>query len=219
MPVTFTDTSFRLLTELAQNNSRDWYLAHKADFERHVLDRFAILLEEISAKLIDHGMDFRGGRNTMFRMNRDTRFSKDKSPYKTNVSGLLTPGGDKNEQSGFVYVQMDATGGFAAFGRYGLDAKALGPIRDRIIAEPDAFGTILDGLRENRLDLMRDDTLKSMPRGYAEHADHRFADELKLTNMIVRDDLPKAAWKTGGVMPRVADTALACRDFIKFVSV
>ncbi|MEM7776203.1 MAG: DUF2461 domain-containing protein [Pseudomonadota bacterium] len=219
MSVTFTDTSFRLLADLVQNNSRDWYQAHRSEFTLHVLDPFAQLLEGISAKLIDHHMDFRGGRNTMFRMNRDTRFSKDKSPYKTSVSGLLTPSGEKRERTGFIYLQLDTSGGFAAFGRYGLDAKALGPIRDRIIAEADAFELVLEGLNENRLDLLRDNTLKGMPRGYAEHADHRFAAELKLTNMIVRDDLTLTAWHTGDVLPRVSDTALACRNFISFVSV
>lgn len=215
----FTDKSFQLLRELTENNTKDWYQAHKSEIEAELLTPFAGVLDAVSVQLSAEGMAFSGGKHTMFRMHRDTRFSKDKSPYKTNVSGVLTPAGDKREADGFVYLQLGPDGGFAAFGRYGLDAKALGPIRDRILAEADAFRTILDELQKNGLDLVREDALKSMPRGYADHAGHYFAEELKLTNMIIRQDLAKSAWLTGGVATRVAYAALACKDFIEFVSV
>jgi uncharacterized protein (TIGR02453 family) len=135
------------------------------------------------------------------------------------VSGLLTSDGTKKAVDGCVYLQLDADGGFAAFGRYGLDAKALGPIRDRIVSESDRFGTILAKLRQDGFDLFREDCLKSMPRGYAEHADHPFAEELRLTNLLVRLDLPKAVWKRGDVVVRVSDAAVSCRELMEFVSV
>lgn len=213
------DKGFALLEELAVNNTREWYKEHKDDFEAHLLDPFGAVLSAISLPLQAEGMAFEGGKDTMFRMHRDVRFSKDKSPYKTNVSGLLTPSRTKRETQGFVYLQLGTDGGFAACGRYGLNAKALGPIRDRIISEEGRFGSILEDLKRQGLDLMREDGLKSMPRGYAQHADHTFADEIKLTNMIVKLDLPKTAWKKGDVVERVARTALASRDFIAFVSV
>jgi uncharacterized protein (TIGR02453 family) len=213
------EKGFGLLEELSANNTREWYKLHKEQFEQRLLHPFAAILSAISSRLHVNDMAFDGGKETMFRMHRDVRFSKDKSPYKTNVSGLLTHSGKKREKNGFVYLQLDAHGGFGACGRYALDAKALGPIRDRIIEEEERFSDILAGLREKGLDLMREDSLESMPRGYAEHADHPFTDELKLTNMIVKVDLPKTAWKKGDVVERVAKTALASRDFIAFVSV
>lgn len=210
---------FSLLAELEKNNNRDWYTEHKEDFKAKVIQPFGQILETISDRLMAHDMDFRGGSKTVFRMNRDVRFSKDNSPYKTNISGMLTPSGDKSERNGFVYIQMDAKGGFAAFGRYNLRPAALGPIRDRILEEPKTFGKILGGLKEDNLDLVRDDTLKSMPRGYSEHDEHEFADELKLKSMMVRLDLPKKAFTSGDVINIVSDTALKCQSFIRFVSV
>lgn len=210
---------FTLLSELAQNNNREWYTEHKEDFKAKVIEPFGEILDVMSERLLAHDMDFRGGPKTVFRMNRDIRFSKDKSPYKTNVSGMLTPSGDKSERNGFVYMQMDAQGGFAAFGRYNLRPAALGPIRDRILEESNTFGKILLGLKDQGLDLVREDTLKSMPRGYSEHDEHEFADELKLKNMMVRLDLPKTAFKSGDVVNTVSDTALKCKSFIRFVSV
>lgn len=78
---------------------------------------------------------------------------------------MLTPRGHKSEGNGFVYMQIDAKGGFAAFGRYNLRPAALGPIRDRILDEPKTFGRLLSSLKDKGLDLVRKDTLKSMPRG------------------------------------------------------
>ncbi len=217
--VRFTNTSFELLEDLAKNNERDWYHVHKQDFETKLLNPFAVTLSAVSERLVAAGLNFRGGKKTMFRMNRDVRFSRDKSPYKTNVSGLLTPGGDKYQGQGFVYLHLDAQGGFAAFGRYKLDARALGPIRDRIIEQPDRFGRILNGLKAEGIDLVRTGALKSVPRGYAEYADHRFVDELRLTHMMVQLDLPTTAWKSGDVVGRVTTHAVICRDFLEFVSV
>ena len=213
------DRSFRLLADLARNNTKEWYHAHKGDIEGQLLAPFADILEAISVGLAGREIPFHGGRETMFRMNRDIRFSADKSPYKTNVSGLLTTSATKETCEGCVYLQLDAGGGFAAFGRYGLDAKSLGPIRDRIVAEPEQFGAILTQLRRGGFDLFREDRLKTMPRGYAGQADYAFAEELRLTNLLVRQELPKGVWTSGDVIVRVADAAAACRWLMEFVSV
>ncbi len=215
----FTDRSFELLAELSANNNREWYTAHKHEIEACLLSPMAETLEAITRLIADKEMAYRGGRDTLFRMNRDTRFSKDKSPYKTSVSGLLTPGGDKDESAGIIYLQIDSYGGFAAFGRYNLDAGALGPIRDRMLSETGRLQKILSGLQSQGLGLFRDAGLKSMPRGYSEYADHALADELKLTSMMVKLELPKKLWTSGKVVKRISDVALDCRDFISFVSV
>ncbi|MEN1728057.1 MAG: DUF2461 domain-containing protein [Pseudomonadota bacterium] len=213
------DSAFNLLGRLAENNNREWYHEHKAEFESVVLEPFSQMLEEISDELLAEDMRFYGGRNTMFRMNRDVRFSKNKDPYKTNIGGLLTPNGMKSGAKTFVYLHMDSKGGFAAFGRYKLKASALGPIRDRIIDNPNAFAEIKMDLKSNGLDLVREGALKSMPRGYSQHAEHRHADELKLKSMMVQISLKPSDFTSGQVVRRVVETALACREFIEFVAV
>ncbi|MEM9726694.1 MAG: DUF2461 domain-containing protein [Pseudomonadota bacterium] len=214
-----TDRAFALLRALAETGTREWYAAHKAEFDREVLTPFAAILEAISFRLRTEDMEFSGGRKTLFRLNRDTRFSKDKSPYKTNVAGMLTPSGTKQTDEGFVYLHAEAGGGFAAFGRYGLSPQALGPIRDRVVAEPERVSRILAALAADGLALDRTGALKSMPRGYAEHRDHPHADILKLKNLIVRVDIPISDWKSGAVIDRAGDAALRCRALIRFVSV
>ena len=90
-----SDTSFSLLAELAENNRKDWYDANKGDLKTHCLTPFAEMLEHISNRLVDSPYPLEGSAKTMFRMYRDVRFSKDKTPYKSTVSGMLTPSGAK----------------------------------------------------------------------------------------------------------------------------
>ncbi|MEL6700467.1 MAG: DUF2461 family protein, partial [Pseudomonadota bacterium] len=92
-PHGFTDKSFEFLEGLAANNDRDWFNEHKPTFQEYLETPFANLLEALSNRLADADVTLEGSKKTMFRMNRDVRFSEDKSPYKTAVSGLLTRDG------------------------------------------------------------------------------------------------------------------------------
>jgi len=95
--------TLKLIRDLKANNERDWYKERKPEFEEHVIEPFARFLEDVSARLDAVGYSFFGGKDTMFRMQRDTRFSKGKTPYKTSVSGMLTPSGTKEEARGCGY--------------------------------------------------------------------------------------------------------------------
>ncbi len=210
--------AFHLLAELAANNNRDWFAAHRGAIRDQVQAPFAAVLEAASARLADADVPLSGGAHTMFRMNRDVRFSADKSPYNAHVSGVLSPSGSKGEGEGLLYLHMDAQGGFLAAGHYNLGAKALGPIRDRIVADPERFKAVLDGLARNGLELSREMTLRAMPRGYEQHAGAWFADQLKLQSLMVRLDLSPEAWIGSDVVDEVTRVGKACADLIQFGS-
>lgn len=209
-------TSFDLLDQLARNKTKDWYDAHKDDIKTHCLVPFGEMLEHVSNRLIDSDRPLEGSAKTMFRMHRDIRFSNDKTPYKTSVSGVLTPSGTKAEMAGMVYVEMNATGGWAAGGFYKLPTAQLGLIRQRIVDEPDAFQTVLDGLSDAGTGLADMDRLTRMPKGFSEHEDHPFAEDIKRKSFIIRSDIPMDAWLDGDVTGIVADLARAAGPLIKF---
>ncbi len=211
-----TKTSFDLLDQLSRNNTKDWYDAHKDDIKTHCLSPFGELLEHVSNRLVDSDRPLEGSAKTMFRMHRDVRFSKDKTPYKSSVSGVLTPSGTKAEMAGMVYVEMNATGGWVAGGFYKLPTAQLGLIRQRIVDEPDAFQTVLDGLSEAVTGLADMDRLTRMPKGFSEYDDHPFAEDIKRKSFIIRADIPKNAWLEGEVTGIVADLARAAGPLIKF---
>lgn len=203
----FTDASLALLAELEQNNNRDWYNAHKARFETELFAPFAAVLEEASERLRAAGSRLSGSRDTMFRMNRDVRFSKNKSPYKTAVSGLLTPSGRRGEDDGLAYLHLDATGGFAAVGFYNLTPAALAPIRDAMIEQAEGFAAVLERLTAADRTLWDDNPLSAMPRGYSEHADHPHAEHLKRRSLLIRADLPRERWLDGSITDRLVALA------------
>ncbi|MEM8553029.1 MAG: DUF2461 domain-containing protein [Pseudomonadota bacterium] len=203
----FTQDSFKFLAGLKSNNDRDWFNDNKSVFTTKLEAPFAELLEALSDRLSDALQPLRGGKSTMFRMNRDVRFSNDKSPYKTAVSGLLTPSGKKAEANGVCYVHLDATGGFSAVGYYSLSPKQLGPMRDAIIDRADEFDDVMAKLKRAKRRLSDDDMLSAMPRGFSQHADHRHADALKLKSLMIVETLPKSAWLSGDVVDRIEKLA------------
>jgi len=208
--------AFTLLAELDANNNKAWVDAHRGELKHLVQEPFAAVLEAVTARLADTELPLSGGKHTMFRMNRDVRFSADKSPYNPHASGVLTRSGIKDEMDGLVYLHMDATGGFVAAGYYRLPPKALGPIRDRIAARPALFRAVLDDLGSAGLALDRGHSLKAMPQGYSAHAGAWFAEYLKLQTFIVRRELEPALWVDGAVVDVVAEFALACGGLIEF---
>ena len=211
----FTAKSFAFLDGLAENNDRDWFHAHRDAFEAYVQGPFLDLLEELTGRLSDAEVPLRGNPKTMFRMNRDVRFSKDKSPYKTSIAALLTPSGTKLEGGGLLYVHMDRTGGFAGTGWHKLPPEALKPFRQAMIDDPDRFAGVRDALDGKGRALSDDDSLTAMPRGFEDHDDHRHADAIRLKSLILSEDLPKVAFTSGDVADRVE--ALA-RDAMPFLA-
>lgn len=143
----------------------------------------------------------------MFRMNRDVRFSKDKSPYKTEVSGVLTPSGSKSTGGPLVYLTLSATGGFIALGVYKVDATTLNALRDQIVEHEAAFLAAVSECSAAGLEIEASESLKRMPRGYEDHAETELAPFLRMKDMLVRVELKQKDWKDGKVPERVLDLA------------
>jgi uncharacterized protein (TIGR02453 family) len=212
----FDARSFAFLDTLATHNDRDWFTANKEVFATRLEQPFIHLLETLSNRLADAPRPVSGGKATVFRMNRDVRFSEDKRPYKTNLSGLLTASGTKKEAGGIVYVQIDATGGFAAAGYYGLSPAELGPIRDAMIARAGDFAAIKARLAQAGRDLDRRDSLTAMPKGFTDHVGHPHAAEIRLKSLILRENLGRDLWLSGEVVDTVERLARDAMPLLSF---
>jgi uncharacterized protein (TIGR02453 family) len=212
----FTLRAFELLEELAANNEKAWYDEHRKEFETYVREPFGGVLELATERLEETEIPLAGSPKTMFRQNRDVRFSKDKSPYSTHVSGLLTPSGTKAEKDGVVYVHLDSAGGMVACGFYQLKAAELGPIRDRIVEKPAVFSHVLKDLNSAGLSLSDEDKLTAMPRGYGEYEKHEYAECLKLKSFIVKVELGRGAWLDGDIVDCIVEYAKNCASLLEF---
>ena len=212
-----TPPSFEFLEELEVNNNREWFHAHKARWVNELREPFAEILEAIAGFTQDSDVPLRGGRATMFQINRDVRFSRDKSPYKTNVSGLLSSDGTKRDITGIAYLHCDAEGGFVAVGSHDLSPQQLAPVRDAIVEKPAAMETVMRALESAGRSLETDNQLVSMPRGYAEHAEHKLAPVLRLKSFIVRQSLDRDDWLTGRVVDRATTLIREATPLLSFL--
>jgi uncharacterized protein (TIGR02453 family) len=179
MPAYFTPELFRFLTRLKRNNDRDWFLAHKDEFEEHVrqpalrfITDFAAPLYDITPHLV---ADPRPSRGSLFRIYRDTRFAADKRPYKTNVAMRFSHRGKDVHSPGF-YLHLEPGGCFAASGLWHPEPETLLKVRNAIVERPAQW-------RKVRKLLNWDDAskLSRPPRGFP--CDHEFMEDLKMRDL------------------------------------
>ncbi|MBV1704707.1 MAG: TIGR02453 family protein, partial [Hyphomicrobiales bacterium] len=153
---------------LGFHQTRDWFEANRAIYEDTVKRPLGDLVEDVAAALARGGPPVTGNRKTsVFRIHRDTRFAKDKSPYKTNAGAALTRSGAKSDP-GLVYVHVSPDGCFFAAGFYSLDPPALARLRRAAAREPKAYAAALRKLERAGLAL---DDIEDMKRATAEFAD------------------------------------------------
>jgi uncharacterized protein (TIGR02453 family) len=211
-----TNHSFELLGDLVRHNAREWYEANRDALREHVQEPFGAILQAAGERTKDLKVALSGGPQTMLRLNRDLRFSKDRRPYREQVSGLLTPSGTKEVGDGVVFVMMTPEAGRTSAGFYKTPTADLTRIRDRIIADPARFSEVIGGLRDHGLSLCDDDKLTTMPRGLGDHASLPHAESIRLKSFLVRLDLPKSCWIDGEVVDRIARHARHCAPLLAF---
>jgi uncharacterized protein (TIGR02453 family) len=179
MPSYFTPELFRFLARLKRNNNRDWFLAHKDEFESHArqpalrfITDFAGPLYRLSPYLV---ADPRTSRGSLFRIYRDTRFAADKRPYKTNIAMRFSHRGKDVHSPGF-YLHLEPGGCFAASGLWHPEPETLLRVRNAIVERSAEW-------RKVRKHLNWDDAskLSRPPRGFP--ADHEFVEDLKLRDL------------------------------------
>lgn len=214
----FTAKTFAFFEGLEQDNSKTYMDANRDDFDRYVHGPFAALLDEVTARLAGSEMPLRGGAATMFRINRDLRFTKDKRPYSESVSGLLTETGTKDESGKIAYVQLSSSGGMATGGMWKPKAAQLAPVRQRIIDDADQFDEVLAGIAERGLELDSSDSVKTMPRGFGDYGDHRHAAVLRMKSLLLTLDIPKSAFLDDTAAERVAEHVMAMAPLNEFIA-
>jgi uncharacterized protein (TIGR02453 family) len=183
----FTNAALSFFRSLERNNNKEWFEAHRADYENEVREPMRALIDDMNARIARFAPEIRGDpKRSMFRINRDTRFSRDKSPYKTHAacwfnhrSASHRVGGEANEGSAGFYFHLQPGGkSFVGAGLWMPPRPQLNKLRDAIVEDHEGFDRMVRGLTK-RVGGLDDEhgMLKRMPRGYAE--DHPAAKWLK----------------------------------------
>ena len=160
---------------LEADNSRTYWQAHKATYDECVKAPMEELLAELAGSF---------GEGRIFRPNRDTRFSKDKTPYKLNCAAIL-PGG---------YVSFSADGLFAGCGLYRPEPPQLRRFREAVADDRSGpeLEAILAALRRGGAEVSAGDVLRTAPRGFPK--DHPRLELLRHKGIVARKEWPVGAW-------------------------
>ena len=181
----FTPAALRFFRGLAAHNEKPWFEAHRAEYEKEVRQPMRALIDDMNDRFATFAPEIGGDpKRSMFRINRDIRFSRDKSPYKTNAGcwfhhrgATRKVGSEANEGSAGFYFHLQPGKSFVGAGLWMPPRPQLNKLRDAIDDDPDGFIRMTRALPP-RFNGVRDESaLKRMPRGYAE--DHPAAKWLR----------------------------------------
>lgn len=163
-------SSLQFLKDLRKNNHRDWFLEHKKQYES-AKSEFAVFVDQLIESLaeFDPSVAHLTHKDCTFRINRDVRFSKDKSPYKTNFGASINPGGKKAMLAGY-YFHFEPGASFIGGGLYMPPAPELKKVRQEIDYNLSAFQKIVSSAsfkkQYGQLQDGKEYSLSSAPRGY-----------------------------------------------------
>ena len=214
----FEPTIFQFLEELADNNNRPWFQENKRRYEREVLEpclafirAFAPRLTKISRFFV--ASDRRGG--SLMRVYRDTRFSKDKNPYKTNVGIQFRHELGRDIHAPGFYVHIASNECFLGAGMWRPDRPSLRQIRQAIVDKPDRWRRARNDRRFREYFKLVGDSLKRAPRGFP--ADHPFVEDLRRTDFIGLRELSEQHVLDKGFLDNVAASFTASRPLMRYL--
>ncbi|SEW47728.1 TIGR02453 family protein [Chryseobacterium wanjuense] len=175
---------FEFLKKLTKNNNREWFTENKnlyTESQENIVSFLEDLIREMSE--FDEELGKIDAKKSLFRIYRDTRFSKDKIPYKTNFGASLGMG--KGSQKGGYYLHLEPGKSFIAGGIYMPESSVLKEIRKEISLYGEEFLAILNNkdFKKHFPELDQDDKLKKVPMGFEK--EDPMGEYLKLKNFIV----------------------------------
>lgn len=141
----FSEDYLEFLKDLAANNNRDWFHENKKRYEESVKEPFKVFIEEIINRM--HAIDPEVKivpQQAIFRINRDIRFSKDKTPYKTRNSAIIAKDGRKGMHNPGMYLELGPEHIRVYGGLYMPDKDMLYAIRKKIANEQDRFDKVIN---------------------------------------------------------------------------
>lgn len=196
------------------HQSREWFLENRDIFERELREPFGDLIDVLSLRLAEAGLGLTGDRKkSMFRINRDIRFAKDKRPYNQHLSAILSPDGTKTSQGVlFVYIGVDRC--FAAVAWWQSEPKLLQAIRKAIVMRPAAFRTMVAALAKNGLELGDEERMKRLPRGFEDVSDPELGAAVRNRHFVVRHTIDPSGIHSPGLVDEIVDFTLRAKPLL-----
>jgi uncharacterized protein (TIGR02453 family) len=212
----FSQTSLNFLKGLKENNNKDWFEAHRKEYNAARADQKQFiekLLERMGRW--DERMKKLSAKDCIFRINRDIRFSADKSPYKSNMSFYFAPGGKNSSGSGY-YFHFEPGNSFLGGGVWAPQPPALKAIRQEIDYNLEEFESILNAKAFKKYyKTLGGESLKKAPKEYS--ADHPGIEWLKHKDFTAMSPVKDADLTSAGLADHCNEAFKALQPLNNFL--
>lgn len=210
----FGQKAIPFLKALDFHQSREWFLENRDLFEKELRDPFGDLVETLTQRFAEAGIGLRGDRKkSLFRINRDVRFAKDKRPYNRHLSAILSPDGTKMEQ-GVFYVHIGLEGCFAGVAWWQPEPALLLAMRRAIEVWPDRFRAMVKALVKNGLELDAEGGMKRTPRGFEHVDDADLVAAIRNRHFAVRHAIDPAGIHGPALVDELVDFTLRAKPLL-----
>ena len=203
--MSYFDTDFlNFFQELNQNNTKTWFDKNRKRYEKNIKEPFYEFIQELILRLQDEDKDlYTEPKESIFRINNDLRFTRDKTPYKTHVSAALNTGGRKKVDSPGYFIQLSFDKIWLGGGLYHPSKEGLYKIREFIQTNPEdltklvhekSFTEIygsLQGEKNKKLPLEFKETMEKYPGSLIEHKQFYFIHEQRDTTTMLESGFIK----------------------------
>ena len=214
----FTAKTLSFLRSLKRNNDREWFRARKDEYERHVRGPMVQLITRMAADLKPFAPEMVADpKRSLYRIYRDTRFSDDKTPLKTNAAAVFPPRGFPRHEGAGFYVELAPGWVWMGGGLYMPPPESLRAIRERIAGSHPKLHRLVTG-REFRTVLgdLRGEQLARVPRGYLK--DHPAGEYLRFKQFLGFREFEPAFATSDRFYPELLRTFKALTPLVRFLN-
>jgi uncharacterized protein (TIGR02453 family) len=198
------------------HQSKQWFDENRSIYETDILQPMTALLDDLTADFAKRKLPLKAdGKRSIFRIHRDIRFAKDKSPYKTHCGAVMTRSGAKNDP-GLLYIHIDPEGCFVAAGFYMPEPPDLARLRTAIAADPKGYVRMEAALAKGGLTLGDEDRLSRVPKGFEALKGGPLDAAIRLKSFIVQESLAPKLIATPMLVASVADFAKRAEPLFRF---
>jgi uncharacterized protein (TIGR02453 family) len=201
-------SGFLFLKKLKKNNNRDWFQKNKSSYENDLRIPLQQVIADLSGLMKKSAPEINfDPKKSIFRINRDVRFSSDKSPYKTNIgASFISHRHNKKDEFPGLYIHVEPGNCFVAGGLYMPSSEQIRKIRESILRDPESFKKIVNDKKINKiLGGLQGEKLKKAPKGYS--PEHPLIEFLKWKQFTYFKSFTDQDFQTGVLAKKV------CKDF------
>jgi uncharacterized protein (TIGR02453 family) len=219
MTTHFTPATYAFLRDLAANNDREWFKSNKDRYVEKVQEPALEFISDFGPRLTKISPHFTADARvvggSLFRIHRDTRFAKDKTPFKENTGVQFRHEAAKDAHAPGYYLHIQPGGTFMGVGLWRPETAVAHRIREHVAENPKAWRQAAHGRRFAEVFSLEGDSLVRAPKGF--DPEHPFVSDLKRKDFIATTRLGQRAVTSDGFIDEYARLCRTATPFMRFL--